>query len=267
MELKFNNRNILVLGSSSGIGYQVAKELALAGANVCLVGRDLSKLKLAYSKIIEQAKENHRHMYVCCDLMQADAPELIWESICSNWVDGVDSLVLNAGGPPFKKHIADVETNEWLQYFQSLFLSQINLVNKCIPLMKQKNFGRIVSITSAGVIEPLQGLVISNSIRSALSGWLKTLSFEVAKFGININSVVIGKVATTRIDKLDEVRANNSGESLEQVKQNSYAQIPIGRYGTVEEAANTILFLLSSLASYINGSHIYIDGGYIKKCF
>lgn len=267
MNITFTNRNIVILGGSKGIAFEAAKQLASDGANICLVGRDLPRLEASYAKLAENILDNNKHIYVNCDLMHSNAVEFIWEKIVVHWNGEVDSLVLNAGGPPLKKSVTDVTIDEWQQYFQSLFLSQITLVNRCIPFMKENKFGRIVSITSSGIIELLQGLVISNSIRSALSAWLKNLSSEVASFGININSVVIGKVATSRLQKLDSIRAQEMACNIEDIKKKNCEAIPVGRYGTTVEAANAILFLLSAQSSYVTGSHIYIDGGSIKKCF
>lgn len=265
MKLDFTNRNVLILGSSRGIGYGVAEKLAKNGANVCLVGRNAEKLKQALAHINQQANtQNGKNIYVECDLSEKGAAEYIHEQVLKRWA-GIDSLVLNAGGPPFVDSVTNVTMDEWHTAFQSLFLSQISLVNNCLNYMKQQKFGRIVSISSTSITEPLHGLVISGAVRSALAAWLKSLAMEVGKSGINAVTAIIGKVDTDRIKSLDEKRATTAGCSLDVIKKNNYANIPIGRYGSVDEVANTILFLLSPESSYITGSSIAIDGGVSKR--
>ncbi|MCC2625524.1 MAG: NADH(P)-binding family protein [Burkholderiales bacterium] len=266
MQLDFRNRNIIVLGSSDGIGLQVALQLAQNNANACIVGRDIAKLEAAYAKINEISRKNHQNIYVNCDLTNPNSVNEIWSQVTAKWNGKVDSIVLNAGGPPFVKNSVDVPILDWHTYFQSLFLSQITLVSKCIDSMKANGFGRIVSISSSTIIEPAPGLVISSAIRSALAAWLKTLANEVAIHGITVTTVPIGKVATKRLEKLDSVRAETNSSSIQEVINANSANIPVGRYGTVEEAANVITFLLSEYSSYINGSLVHIDGGSMKKC-
>lgn len=265
MKLDFINRNILVLGSSQGIGYAVAEKLANNGANVCLVGRDAEKLKQALAQINQRAgTQTGKNIWVQCDLSEKGAAQYIYEQVLNEW-SGIDALVLNSGGPPFVDSVTNVSMDEWHKSFQSLFLTQISLVNNCLEYMKQQRFGRIISISSTSITEPLHGLVISGAIRSALAVWLKSLSMEVANYGINAVSTIIGKVDTDRIKSLDEKRAATMDCSLDVIKKSNYANIPIGRYGNVDEVAKTILFLLSKDSSYITGSTVTIDGGVSKR--
>lgn len=264
MQIDFTNRNIIVLGGSDGIGLRVAMSLAKNNANVCIVGRNISKLEAAYASIKQSSTNN---IYVNADLTKPESIDNIHNSIKTNWGGRVDSLVLNAGGPPFVQNAIDVPLSDWHTYFQSLFLSQIDLVSRCLESMKANQFGRIVSISSSSIVEPIPGLVVSSAIRSALASWLKTLSMEVAKDGINIMTAPIGKIATNRLKTLDAKKADMNSSTVDEVMINNYKNIPIGRYGTPTEAANIILFLLSEYSSYINGSSVFIDGGSIKKCF
>lgn len=268
MQINFSNRNIVVLGGSNGIGFEVALRLAQNNANVCIVGRNLSRLEIALDRINQYSIADNKNICINSDLTLPNSAADISSAIHDKWAGKVDSLVLNAGGPPFVKNAIDVSLEDWHTYFQSLFLSQISLVAKFLDYMKNQQFGRIVSITSSSIIEPIPGLVVSSAIRSALTAWLKTLSMEIARYGITITSVPIGKVATDRLKILDEQRARNNAATMDQVVvANNTENIPIGRYGTTEEAANVILFLLSKYSSYVNGSSIYIDGGSIKKTF
>lgn len=265
MQLDFTNRNIVILGSSQGLGYGVAEKLAINGANVCLVGRNAQKLKDALAQINQKSgTKKGQNIYVECDLSDKDAANYIHEQVLKEW-SGIDSLVLNAGGPPFVESVSNVAIEEWHTSFQSLFLTQISLVNNCLSYMKQQKFGRIVSISSTSITEPLHGLVVSGAIRSALAVWLKSLSIEVGHYGINAVTAIIGKIDTDRIKSLDEKRAATIGCSLLEIKNKNCTNIPIGRYGDVDEVAKTILFLLSAEASYITGSSIAIDGGISKR--
>jgi 3-oxoacyl-[acyl-carrier protein] reductase len=267
MNFNFSNRNIIVLGSSSGIGFEIVKQLAILNANVCLVGRDLEKLQKSYTKINQLNTSNNKNIYICSDLTKENAIDQIWQEISDKWYGQVDSLVLNAGGPPFMKNVMDVQLQEWLTYFQSLFLSQISLVSKCLDYMKSKKFGRIVSISSSSIAEPISGLVISNTIRPALAAWLKTLANEVSGNGITITNAIIGRIDTDRIRTLDQNRSNLLKIPVTEVMKNNQQAIPAKRYGTTKEAADVILFLLSEYSSYVSGSSVFIDGGATKKYF
>ena len=267
MDMDFKRRNILVLGGSDGIGFAVARQLVKNGASVCIVGRNEEKLKTAYEEINKLSGDSTKNICISSDLTQVESAINIKQVLINKWGGQVDSLVLNAGGPPMIKNSLDVPLSDWHTYFQSLFLSQITLVGAFIDFMKMIKFGRIVSISSSSIIEPIQGIVISSAIRSALAAWLKTIGTEVAHYGINVSNAVIGKIDTQRIQSLDKKRAEDNVMSVADIIKDSQKNIPAGRYGTPEEAANVIVFLLSKYASYINGSSVFIDGGSIRKCF
>lgn len=267
MEFNFIKRQVIILGSSSGIGFELASQLSRLGASVCLVGREDAKLNSAYSQLEHNNFAEQKNLYFCCDLTDVNAINSLWDFIQNQWNGQVDSIVLNSGGPPFITSVTEINTNEWFTYFQSLFISQISLVCKSLSYMKSINFGRVVSISSSGIIEPLQGLGISNSIRSSLHAWLKTLSLEVASNGINITTAVIGKVATDRLMSIDKNRSKLLNCTVDEIIRKNCHNIPIGRYGRTNEAAESIIFLLSKYSSYINGSYLLIDGGSIKKSF
>lgn len=263
MSFNFKGRNAVVLGASSGIGFEVARQLAISGANVCLVASNKEKLQKAYDEICVLGGE--LNIRSCVDLTKKDAVENLWLEILNKWQGRVDSLVLNSGGPPIAKNITEVSDEDWFKYFQSLFLSQISLVAKCLDYMKDNKFGRIVSISSSSIVEPITGLVISNSIRPALAGYLKTLANEMSVYGVNITNAIIGRIDTDRIKALDQNKSDTLKVPLAEIVENNQKIIPAGRYGSAKEAADVILFLLSEYASYISGSSVYIDGGAVKK--
>ena len=265
MVMDFAGHRVIVLGSSSGIGLEIAKQLAEYGASICLVGRDKKKLKLAHSYVVAKSKGCGCHLQVSADLHKADAVEIISNTISKKWGGHVDALVLNSGGPPLIDSITAVPNSDWYGYFQSLFMSQIGLVHKYLKSMQENEFGRIVSITSSSVLEPISGLAISNSIRAALVYWLKTLSNEVAPYNITVNSVAVGKIDTDRLRRLNEQRASVKSLEPEQIVAASLDKIPAKRYGEVEEVANAVLFLLRLESSYITGSIIRVDGGMVTR--
>ena len=146
-----------------------------------------------------------------------------------------------------------------------MVLSVIALTDRVLPGMREKQWGRILTSTSSGIIAPIPNLAMSNTLRSALTGWSKTLSREVAKDGITVNIVVPGRIATERVAFLDRTAATRQGASVEEVEEKSRASIPMGRYGKPEEYADMVAFLASERASYVTGAIIRVDGGQIAS--
>ena len=146
-------------------------------------------------------------------------------------------------------------------FFQSMVVRVITLTNALLPLMKTQGFGRIVTVASSGVFEPIPNLALSNTLRSALVGWNKTISTEIASYGVTANMVLPGRIHTDRIDELDGANAQRTGRSIEEVRSASIKTIPAGRLGAVEEFAAAAAFLCSQQASYITGTMLRVDGG------
>jgi len=148
-----------------------------------------------------------------------------------------------------------------ITYFHSMVLQIINLTNRLLPGMKEQGWGRILTVASSGVIEPIGGLALSNTLRPALAGWSKTLATEVAGYGITSNLLLPGSIHTDRLDELDNAAAKRTGRSVEDIRRSSAKEIPAGRYGRVEEFAAVAAFLCSEPASYVTGSMVRCDGG------
>jgi 3-oxoacyl-[acyl-carrier protein] reductase len=176
---------------------------------------------------------------------------------------GVDILVNISGGPP-STTAANVPPALWIEQFQAMFLSIIHVTDLVLPGMRAKRWGRIITSTSSGIVAPIPNLAISNTLRSALAGWSKTLAREVAPEGITVNLVVPGRIATRRIKELDEARAAREAKTVAEIVKLSTASIPLQRYGEPDEYANVVTFLASSRASYITGAMIRVDGGMIQ---
>jgi 3-oxoacyl-[acyl-carrier protein] reductase len=176
----------------------------------------------------------------------------------------VDVLVNITGGPP-PTPAAGQDPSLWNKYFAAMVLPTIAITDRVLPKMKARAWGRIITSTSSGVVSPIPNLGISNSLRLSLVGWSKTLAREVARDGITANIILPGRIATDRIRFLDEAKAKREGRSIEEVRAESTASIPVGRYGNPEEYADAVAFLASNRASYITGSIIRVDGGLIAS--
>ncbi len=177
---------------------------------------------------------------------------------------GVDVLVNNTGGPPFGK-VSAVDSETWRQYFESMFVSVTRLTGNVLPGMRARGWGRVLLVTSTGVIEPIPHLGISNALRIALTNWAKTISLELAPDGVTINALMPGRIATDRIAQFYEACAAQQGGDIATVKAQVAASIPMGRVGRVDEFAALAAFLASERASYITGTTTAIDGGVTKR--
>jgi 3-oxoacyl-[acyl-carrier protein] reductase len=161
--------------------------------------------------------------------------------------------------------VAGQDPAVWSKHFQSMILSVIAITDRVLPFMRERKWGRVITSTSSGVLAPIPNLGLSNSLRSALAGWSKTLSREVAREGITANIVVPGRIATGRIRFLDEARAKRENRTVESVTAESTGSIPAGRYGRPEEYAAAVAFLASEHAAYITGSIVRVDGGLVPS--
>ncbi|MDX3927406.1 MAG: SDR family oxidoreductase [Shinella sp.] len=257
MDLGIEGKRALVLASSRGLGLAIATALAREGANVLISGRSEEELAENCRRI--NAEGNGRADWTRADLTEPDVVERLFAAAGEKH-GGLDILVNNSGGPkPGSTQDMTVETLE--SYFQSMVLRLIALTNRFLPGMKQQRWGRILTVASSGVIEPIPGLALSNTLRPALAGWSKTLASEVAQYGITSNMLLPGSIMTDRLASLDKAAAERSGRSVEEVKAESEEAIPARRYGRVEEFAATAAFLCSAPASYVTGSMIRCDGG------
>jgi 3-oxoacyl-[acyl-carrier protein] reductase len=153
----------------------------------------------------------------------------------------------------------------WSSQFEAMFLSAVRLTRLALPGMRKRGFGRIIVVVSSGVVQPIPNLGISNALRLAVVGWAKTLANEVAREGITVNCIAPGRIATDRVAELDKGRALREGIDVDEVKRQSLATIPAGRYGEAAEFASLATFLSSELSSYITGSVFRVDGGMIRS--
>ena len=177
---------------------------------------------------------------------------------------GVDILIANTGGPPARTALR-VEPEAWTPQFEAMVAPILRLASLVLPGMLERRWGRILTIASSGVVQPIPNLVISNALRASLVGWSKTLASEVAKEGVTVNVVLPGRIETDRVGELDAANAKAQGKTPDEIAVAARAMIPAGRYGRVEEFADTVCFLASERASYITGSMIRVDGGAVRS--
>lgn len=261
MDLGLNGKRALVMSSSRGLGLGIAKALAAEGANVLLSGRTADKLAAACTAI--NAQGQGRADFVTADLTDPSAVATL-AAAAADILGGVDILINNTGGPP-PGHMADADMGVLEAQFDAMVLSVMKLTARLLPDMRAQGWGRIITIGSSGVIQPIPNLGLSNALRSALVGWSKSLSLDVAADGVTVNMLLPGRIHTERVDELDAAAAKRTGQTLDDTRAASRATIPAGRYGDVAEFAAVAAFLASVPASYVTGSLIRCDGGAIKS--
>jgi len=243
MDLQLKNKKVLVLGSSSGLGYSIAKTFSSEGAIVAIVSRDINRAKKASSTIANSEAFS-------CDLSIPSAGVQIVETVRKK-LGKIDILVTNSGGPPTGNFL-EMNSEDWFKGYNSLWMSAIESIKAVLPKMIKQKWGRIIMNTSVSAKQPINNMTISNAYRAGILGIMKSLSNEVAKYNITVNAILPGYTATERLSEL------NISESI------LSKDIPAGRVGTPEELASLAVYLSSELAGYITGQAIACDGGTIR---
>jgi 3-oxoacyl-[acyl-carrier protein] reductase len=263
MELGIRDRVALVAAASKGIGFAAALELAREGVRVFLCSRDEARASEAAQKI--HAETGATVAGVGADVTDNQAAER-FVSLAHERAGRIDILVTNAGGPPASSFLA-AQLETFRQAFELNALSAIRLAKLVLPGMQAQKWGRIVNITSVSVKQPIDGLLFSNTVRAALTGWAKTVSNEVAPDNVTVNNVAPGYTLTEHQDEVAEARALALGKSKEEIIASWATQGPMRRIGRPEEIAAAIAFLASERASYITGVTLQVDGGWVKGLF
>ena len=261
MDLGLKGKKALLLASSQGLGLGVATTLCAEGADVLICGRVEDKLRDAADGL--NASGPGKASYVVADLGDSSAATSLYAAAAES-LGGVDILVNNTGGPPPGTVEAQV-TDTWQSQFDTMVVRLIEITNLCLPGMRQNGWGRILTLASSGIQQPIPNLSISNTIRSALVGWNKSLSNEIAADGVTANILAPGRINTARTEQLDAAAAERRGKTVAEINAASRATIPTGRYGDVAEFGSVAAFLVSTRASYITGSVIRCDGGSIRS--
>lgn len=257
MDLKLNGKRALVTAASRGLGYATALGLAREGTALVICSRDETRIQEAAAKI--HGETGARVEALAADVSSAEeAGRLVAHAVTT--LGGLDIVVHNAGGPPAGEFVS-LSDAQWQKAFDQNLMSLVRLVNAAVPALKQAGDGRIITIASSSIKQPIPGLVLSNALRTGVYGLIKTLAKELGPAGIRLNVVAPGRIQTERIEELDQAMASRRGVDLAQVKKESVAAIPLGRLGTPEEFANLLVFLASDAGRYISGQAIIVDGG------
>jgi 3-oxoacyl-[acyl-carrier protein] reductase len=263
MDLGLRSKVALVAAASQGLGRAVANELAGEGASIIICSRDQQKLDRIAQEIEEQT--GSRVAAVAVDLSVTNDIERVVSHGIGRF-GRIDILVTNNGGPPTGK-FDGLSREAWDNATRSLLTSVLDLTRLVLPGMKERRWGRILNITSIAAKQPVENLILSNSLRAAVTGFAKTLADEVADFGITVNNILPGYTLTERVEQLAQTIAEKEGVNTADVKKRWEAQIPMRRLGRPEEFAALAAFLVSERASYITGSSIAVDGGWIRSLF
>lgn len=260
MDLGIKNKTALILGASQGLGRAIAEQLAAEGANLIISSRRLEVLEEVAKELT--GKYGIKVQCDAVDLTDPDALDGFCHRIRTDYTP--DILLNNAGGPP-PSPSTGVAPALWQAAAQGLLFSLIQVTEAAVEGMRAKKWGRILAIGSSGVIQPIPNLAVSNTIRGAMAGFCKTLAAEVAGDGITVNMILPGKIDTARVGQLDTARAGREGKTIEQVRSEIAASLPIKRYGQPEEFAKVAAFLLSEPAGYVTGQMTRVDGGMIRS--
>jgi len=257
MHLNLTGKRALVTAASRGLGFATALGLAREGTALVICSRDEVRITEAAQKI--RAETGTRVEALVADVSSADeAARLVGHAVSA--LGGLDIVVHNAGGPPAGEFLS-LSDAQWQKAFDQNLMSLVRLVNAAVPELKKAGGGRILTIASSSIKQPIPGLVLSNAFRTGVYGLVKTLARELGPAGILLNVVAPGRIQTERIEELDNAMATRRGVDLQQVKKESVASIPLGRLGTPEEFANLLVFLASDAGRYISGQAIIVDGG------
>ena len=251
MDLGIKDRVALVLASSKGLGKAVAIELATEGAKVVICGTDAAALAATKAEM-EAIAPGNVASFVCDITDEAQRKHLVEQAVKA--FGNIEILVTNTGGPAAGA-FEQFNLDDWKHLYNLLFLSAVDIIQQVLPAMKEKGFGRILTITSVAVKQPADNLISSNAVRTSLLGLVKSLSSEVAVHGITVNNLMPGYTHTNRLEHLIE-----KNPKVNEVKET----IPMKRFGKPEEFAAAAAFLVSARASYITGQSLAVDGGWIK---
>jgi 3-oxoacyl-[acyl-carrier protein] reductase len=263
MDLGLKDRVAIVAASSQGLGKAVALGLAREGTKLAICSRSESKINQAADEIRQATG---------VDVLARDVDVTVYDQV-RNFVaetqqrfGRVDICVTNAGGPPAKP-FSETTVQDWQAGVNLNLMSTLYFVREVLPLMQKRKWGRIITITSSSVKQPIDNLVLSNSVRSAVSGLMKTLSNEYGKDNILVTNACPGYTLTSRLDELSSKLAKAEGVDPKEIQERWARQVPLGRLGQPEEFANMVVFLASERASYITGVSVAIDGGFVRGIY
>ena len=256
MDFGLKGKRAVVMAASRGLGYASALGLAREGCDLVICSRDAARIEAAADTIRRETGAKVKALVA--DVSSAtEAKRLVYAAVAE--YGGLEIVVHNAGGPPAGETLAMTE-EQWQKAFEQNLLSFTRIVSAATPEMKKAGYGRVLTIASSSIKQPIPNLALSNALRAGVWGIAKTLSRELASQGILVNVIAPGRIDTERIAELDQANATKSGKPVEEVRKASVATIPLGRLGRAEELANLVVFLASAAGSYISGQAIMVDG-------
>jgi 3-oxoacyl-[acyl-carrier protein] reductase len=261
MNLGLKGKVAIVAASSKGMGEATAMALAAEGARITMCARGVDAL----AKAAQDVQDRHQAdvLAVPADVTRYDDVKRVVQETVGRW-GTVNILVNNAGGPP-PGTFADVDDSAWQSAFELNLLSTIRFIREVVPHMRKAGGGAIINIQSVSVKEPIDNLILSNSIRSGVNGLAKSLSRELAKDRIRVNTVLPGAIQTDRLRQVIAGQAQRQGRSVEEIRRTWEGEIPLGRLGESEDVADMIVFLASERANYVTGVTVQVDGGRVRS--
>ena len=256
MDFGLKGKRAIVMAASRGLGYASALGLAREGCRLIICSRDQERIEAAAATIRQQTGSDVTALVA--DVSSASEAKRLVDAAVSAY-GGLEIVVHNAGGPPAGETLQMTE-EQWQKAFEQNLLSFTRIVGAAAPEMKKAGYGRVLTIASSSIKQPIPNLALSNALRAGVWGIAKTLSRELAPQGILVNVIAPGRIDTERIAELDQAQAQRSGKSVDDVRKASVGGIPLGRLGRPEELANLVVFLASAAGSYITGQAITVDG-------
>jgi 3-oxoacyl-[acyl-carrier protein] reductase len=256
MDLGLRNKVALVTAASKGMGKASAMGLAAEGARVAMCARTAAELETAAAEV--RAKTGAEVFAMPADVTRAEQVSALVDKVTERF-GGVDILVANSGGPP-RGQFEEMTDEQWMAAVDISLMSTVRLIRAVLPSMKARRWGRILTIQSSSVKQPIPELLLSNSVRPGVAGLMKTLASQLGAYNILVNTVCPGKIMTDRFMG----GLAPSGLSREKYLESNSAEIPLGRIGTPEEFANVVVFLASERASYLTGVTLQVDGGLVR---
>jgi len=263
MDTGLKEKTVLITASSMGIGKAVAEMFAEEGCKIAISSR--SKENLLFTAAELKEKYSIEPFWSICDLNKQKDIENTFNAVSAQF-GSIDILVNNCGGP-VPGLFQQLEEEDWNNAYEQVLLSAVRFSKLVLPGMMANNWGRIINLTSISVKQPVDNLILSNSLRAGVAGFTKSLSNEIAKFNITVNNVAPGMTLTGRLYELAVVEAKEKGKSHEEILVEMAKRIPLNRLARPEEIASVVVFLASKQASYVTGVTIQVDGGYVKSVY
>ncbi len=263
MDLGLKDKRALITGASRGLGYAAGLTLAKEGCRVAVNSRSADRIKAAAERIRNES--GTQAIGLAGDVSDAQTAQALIDAAVES-LGGLDILIINAGGPPAGAFEA-LDDSAWQSAVETSFLGHVRLARAALPHLRKSSAASVLSVTSFTVKEPIINLVLSNSIRAATVGLMKSLALELGREGIRFNAILPGWTETERVQDLMNFRAQSNHSTIEAETAKLAADIPLGRLGRPQEFGNAAAFLISPAASYIHGTALAVDGGWIKGTF